>query len=248
MKKVEFISYDKENNTAVYLINGRKVQFGEIDGVNVEDECKSYPIFWQFDDKNNCYNLAEWWSLTTIAPIFIMDNITECLKQFNQNVNAMSKKKTNLYFENMSFLKYGNQKFLVDKFSGFSIVDFSYKISKGNIYIKYFMNIYFSGEKLELSKTCTIPTHYKYPANRWSIFNEETDEFKFIYCYGENGNNLYERFKMSDFESENKSDVISNFVKWFAENTNTQNTLDKLKKDINFCFGYIDKHYNKGNK
>lgn len=150
------------------------------------------------------------------------------------------------YFSNMCFLEYGNQKFLVDKFSGFSTVDFKYKICSGQIYIQYFMNIYFSGEKLELSKTCTIPTHHKYASSRWSIFNDETDEFKFIYRYGENGNNLYEQFKRSDFESENKSDVISDFVKWFAENTSTEATLNKLKKDINFCFEYIDKHYSKG--
>lgn len=150
------------------------------------------------------------------------------------------------YFSNMSFLEYGNKKFLVDKFSGFSAVDFKYKICSGQIYIQYFMNIYFSGEKLELSKTCTIPTHHKYPSSRWSIFNEETDEFKFIYRYGENGNNLYEQFKRSDFESENKSDVISDYVKWFAESTSTESTLNKLKKDIDFCFEYIDKHYNKG--
>lgn len=152
------------------------------------------------------------------------------------------------YFSNMSFLNYGNQKFLVDKFSGFSTVDFRYKIGSGKIHIQYFMNIYFSGEKLELSKTCTIPTHHKYPSSRWSIFNEETDEFKFIYRYGENGNNLYEQFKRSDFESENKSDVISDYVKWFAESTSTETTLNKLKKDIDFCFGYINEHYNKGNK
>ena len=30
MGKVEFISYDKENNIAVYLINGREVRFGGI--------------------------------------------------------------------------------------------------------------------------------------------------------------------------------------------------------------------------
>ena len=99
------------------------------------------------------------------------------------------------YFSNMCFLEYGNQKFLVDKFSGFSTVDFCYKICGGNIHIKYFMNIYFSGEKLELSKICTIPTHHKYSSSRWSIFNDETDEFQFIYRNGENGNNLYEQFK-----------------------------------------------------
>lgn len=147
------------------------------------------------------------------------------------------------YFSNMSFLEYRNQKFLVDKFTGFSTVDFSYKICKGNIHIKYFMNIYFSGEKLELSKACKIPTHYNYSTSRWSIFNDETDEFKFIYRYGENGNNLYEQFKRSSFESENKSDVISDYVKWFAESTSTEETLNKLKKDIDFCFSYIDEHY-----
>ena len=151
-----------------------------------------------------------------------------------------------IYFSNMSFLESGNQKFLVDKFSGFSTVDFCYKISRGKIYIKYFMNIYFSGEKLELSKTCTIPTHYNYSTNRWSIFNDETDEFKFIYRYGENGNNLYEHFKRSSFKSENKSDVISDYVKWFAESTSTESILNKLKKVIDFCFEYIDKHYDKG--
>ena len=244
MKKVKFISYDKENNTAVYSINDREVRFGEIyhDDVDVDGECNSYPIFWQFDDKNNCYNLTEWWTVAPDAPIFITDNIMECLKQFNQNVDAV---KTNSHFYNMSFLKSENQNFLVDKFSGFSTVDFKYKICGGKIHIQYFMNIYFSGEKLKLCKTCTIPTHYKYSTNRWSIFNDETEEFKFIYRNSNNKNNLYEQFKKSRFQSVNKSDVISDYVKWFAKNTSTEETLKELKKDIEFCFCYIDEHYNR---
>lgn len=247
MKKVEFISYDKENNIAVYLINGREVRFGRTyhNDVDVDGECNSYPIFWEFDDKNNCYNLATWWIIAPDVPAFIINNIVECLKQFNLNVNDV---KTNSYFSNMCFLEYGNKKFLVDKFLGFDAVDFRYKIGGDKIHIQYFMNIYFSGEKLELSKTCTIPTHHKYPSRCWSIFNEETDEFKFICRYGKNGNNLYEQFKKSPFKSVNKSDVISDYVKWFAGNTSTEVILNELKKDINFCFGYIDKHYNKGNK
>lgn len=141
------------------------------------------------------------------------------------------------FFDDLKFLTYKDQRFLVDKFSGFNTVEVTHKILSGITKIEYTFDIYFSGHTLTLSSKQYIDN---YKSNGF-IFKDDTPEFKFIYSL--KYKNAYEEFKKDGYVSKNHSDIISDYVKWFAEKTNTSETLRSLKRDIEFCFNYIDEHY-----
>lgn len=143
-------------------------------------------------------------------------------------------------FKNVAKLTYGNHYFIIDKFSGFDKVEFS--INKTDFLsekkITYYMNIYFSGQVLKLEKATEIKVFEN--TKRW-FKTKYTPEYSFIYNTFKNG--LYHTFTTSGYKSGESNDIIPDIVRWFAENTNTKNTLEELKEDIKFCLEFIDKYY-----
>ena len=140
----------------------------------------------------------------------------------------------------------GNEVFVVDKFSGFDKVNFKIEYYKKCIKINYFIHIYFSGKNLCLKKSHYVDKYKKYSL----FFKEATDEYKFILSIDEykfisyNDNNwLKSAFEKSKYKIEEHSDIIPDEIKWLAKNTNTEKTLEELKKQIEYCFSYIDETY-----
>ena len=143
------------------------------------------------------------------------------------------------FFDNLKFLTYKDQSFLVDKFSGFNIVEVTYKILPEITEIEYNFDIYFSGHTLTLSKKQYI-NNYK---STGFIFKNNTPEFDFIYSL--KYKNAYEEFKKDGYVLKNHSAIIPEYVKWFAEKTNTSETLRSLKTDIEYSFNFIQTHRKK---
>ena len=99
---VEFISYTGKypklcDGIATFKIDGYIITFNN-ERLNEDGELIHYPRFWKsggwIPKKNNhskipyksAYVLDDWWIKCPDAPIFILNNINECLKLFNQNV------------------------------------------------------------------------------------------------------------------------------------------------------------------
>lgn len=139
---------------------------------------------------------------------------------------------------NFHFLILGNEYFFVDKFSGFTNVDFHCKFEYGYLSVKYTATLHFSGNDMKLMKTAKVPI-----TNGKGWFAPYSEQYLF---FKNNHKNLYQSFLDSKYKAEEESDIISDYVKWFAENTKTTDTLNSLKKDIKYCFDFIDKYYKKG--
>lgn len=141
------------------------------------------------------------------------------------------------FFNGIRKLEYGNKVFFADKFSGFSKVDFRYKLGGYGEFIKiqYFIELYFSGHTLELCKNAFVDV---YTNKKSFFFKENTKEFDFIHSL--RYKNAYQEFIKSNYKSGKPTDIINDYVRWFAVNTNTMETLNNLKNDIEFCFGYVD--------
>lgn len=144
--------------------------------------------------------------------------------------------------KDISKLTYGNKVFVVDKFSGFDEVAFDVnRIDSYTYKITYFMNIYFSGNILKLNRSANLIVDKE---QSW-FTTKYTPEFKFHQNAIQNG--LYLTFKQSGYKSGEPTEIIPDIIRWYAENTNTKEALDELKKDIKFCFEFIDKYYPKTN-
>jgi hypothetical protein len=138
---------------------------------------------------------------------------------------------------NFSFLRYKNENFIVDKFSGFTNVDFRYAMKYGCIIIDYTITFHFSGNDMKLKKTAKVPI-----TNGKGFFAPYSEGFKF---FKQNQNDFYQAFLDSKYKSKEPSDIISDYVKWFAENTKTTDKLNELKDEIRYCFDFIDENYKK---
>ena len=135
-------------------------------------------------------------------------------------------------------LVYGDQFFVIDKFSGFEKASFKVdRIDENTRKITYFMNVYFSGQTLKIKRTAILIVD-----KERKLFNTNyTPEYKFYKNAIQNG--LYLTFEQSGYKSDESSDLIPDIVRWFAENTNTTNALEEFKKDVKFCLEFIDKYY-----
>ena len=135
-------------------------------------------------------------------------------------------------------LAYGNQFFVIDKFSGFEKATFEVeRINDDTRKITYFMNVYFSGQILKIKRTALFLVYKE----RTLFSSNHTPEYKFYQNAVQNG--LHLTFEKSGYKSGEPTDIIPDFVRWFAENTNTTNVLEEFKKDVKFCLEFIDKYY-----
>ena len=77
------------------------------------------------------------------------------------------------------FLTCGHEHFIASKFSGLKDVDFSYSFQGDQIIIKYFTEIYFSGNNMKMMVSKTIPALQKssFPFN---FFSKLTPACEFI--------------------------------------------------------------------
>lgn len=143
------------------------------------------------------------------------------------------------YLENISILKYGDQNFVVDKFSGFTKVDYKVMYFQERISITYFIDIYFSGQVLNIKK---VNTFERYKRKNFLV-SEETKEYKFFENVVSNG--LYYVFSNAYWSSGKSNMIISDEIRYFAEYTNTKEALDKLQNEIEYCFKFINDNYSK---
>lgn len=158
----------------------------------------------------------------------------------------------NSSFNGIPILTNGNQSFVIDKFSGFSKVEISVnncQYDDNKKLITYSMEFYFSGQTLKLKKFAEIKIFDEVPLFDPFSFKgilgkrEYTTEYKFFNNAIQNGiNNV---FMCSEYNSGKSTDIIPDKIRWFAENTKTEEALSILEEDINFCINYINEHYPK---
>lgn len=135
-------------------------------------------------------------------------------------------------------LVYGDQFFVIDKFSGFEKASFEFeRINDNTRKITYFMNVYFSGKTLKIKRSALLIVYKE----RTLFSANHTPEYKFYQNAVLNGLNL--TFKKSGYKSGEPTDIIPDIVRWFAENTKTTNAFEEFKKDVKFCLEFIDKYY-----
>lgn len=150
---------------------------------------------------------------------------------------------------NVPFLTCGHEHFIASKFSGLKDVDFSYSFSGDEIIIKYFTEIYFSGNSMKILISKAVPM-FKNKTFPFNIFSKLTPVGKFIVDIG--GKKFWEKFNESGYEPAEKTDFIPASVQWFAEKTGTLDILEELKESmrstLKFCDKYIDKGHNERKK
>lgn len=139
------------------------------------------------------------------------------------------------FFKNKRFLNIGNEHFLAKKFSGWNNANFKYNIVKGEVIVKYYIELYFSGNVATLVKTISFPTHV---SDSW--FANNTEEFNFVYSL--KYKNIYDEFNKCNYPSKN-SDFIPDVLYWFAEKTKTTSALNLLKEDLEFCLKFIEESF-----
>lgn len=151
------------------------------------------------------------------------------------------------YLKELDWINYNGENFIIDKFSSFKEVYIDINIVNSIDYLlTYIFEANFSGSKLVIKKSAIIPCTIK--TNKIGKFlgfikyqeSEYNPKWQFL---KKNNGKLYQVFKESNWKDENKSFVISNYVKWIAENTDTKNVLEKLRENIKICFDCIDQYY-----
>lgn len=154
---------------------------------------------------------------------------------------------TKQYLQKLNWLHYGGENFIVEKFSSFKnvYVDIVHNNSVDYL-ITYVFEANFSGSKLIVKKSALIPCTIK--TNEFGKFlgfiKYQKSKYNPIWEFINNNNGkLYQTFKDSNWKDKEQSFVISDYIKWIAENTNTKNILEELRENIKICFDLIDKYY-----
>ena len=135
------------------------------------------------------------------------------------------------YLNDLDFISYGDEHYVVDKFSGFTNIVADLKSTNFSTYIlTYKFECYFSGNTLTLERKIEIPMFVKGEIKK-SIFGFEYETsarnpaFDFLYK-----GKFWERFKKSDWESvASPSSAVSDYIRWIAYNTDTTEELNYLK-------------------
>lgn len=146
------------------------------------------------------------------------------------------------YFNGMKFLIYGDEHFVIDKFSGFKRVYNNVQLVKYSYFkVTYYLEIYFSGNTCKLYESENIPLFdEKSKGKIFGIFKDYTKEAKFI-----SEKNYINKFEKSGYKSGKCEGIIDDFQRWFAEQTGTEKALNALKEKIEKAFTLIDEGRNK---
>lgn len=141
------------------------------------------------------------------------------------------------YFKGIKFLIYGNENFVIDKFSGYKKVDGNIQLINYHHYkVTYYIELYFSGNVCKLSTFENVPLFdAKSKGKFFGIFKDYTKEAKFI-----KEGNYFNKFEQSNYKSGKCEGIIDDYHRWFAKQTGTEKALDKLKEKIEMAFTLID--------
>ena len=146
------------------------------------------------------------------------------------------------FLDNIDFLVYGDKYFVVEKFCGFERANCSFEHRYGNYFITYYCKLNFSGCVCEIRKSVLAPMFTKEKHDWLGLRQQPTKCYSFLSKFG---HDLMNKFKESNYCSGKSIEVIPDYVRWFAENTETTETLKLLVQDVEVAFKLIDKNKNK---
>lgn len=149
------------------------------------------------------------------------------------------------YLNGMDFIEIGKEHFLIDKFSGYRDIEVETKSTRFCSYLLiYSFEAYFSGRTLTLKRIEEIPMFLEneYDESKFFKFKLKKDNPAFSFIIK---GNCYERFKESGFSTGSKNSITSDYVKWIAKQTGTEEVLENLRKEVGIVFDIIDAHNKK---
>ena len=151
------------------------------------------------------------------------------------------------YLKGLDFILCGHKHYLIDKFSGFQDIDVDLKSTNFSTYILiYNFECYFSGNTLTLERKIEIPLLLEGEIKK-NIFGFEykTSVRNPAFDFLKKGD-FWNRFKKSDWKPiASPTSVTSDYIRWIAENTNTNEELNDLRKEVKLVFSLIDEHNQK---
>ena len=151
------------------------------------------------------------------------------------------------YLKGLDFISCGHKHYLIDKFSGYQDIDVDLEPKDFSTYIlTYKFECYFSGNTLTLKRKIVIPMFFEGEIKK-NIFgfiiktSVRNPAFDFLHK-----GDFWNRFKKSDWKQiASPNSVTSDYIRWIAENTNTNEVLNDLRKEVKLVFSLIDEHNNK---
>lgn len=145
----------------------------------------------------------------------------------------------------ITFIERGHEHFDVSKFSGFrGIYTKCKKHVSGDYWIlSYCFDAYFSGNTMPFQKNVIIEKFVE-GKGKW-FFNKKllnsAYEFLEYGCFDE-------RYKKSSSYKEDDYELVNSFVKFVANETNTENELNEFAKDVEHFFKILQELREKENE